>query len=107
MSEFDDTLTQLFAEARETLPAEDFLQRVAADLNHARRRRAIGSAAPTLVAGGLAVAATPYVAEGSLAAVSHLGAWLPALAHGLTSPVVWLCSVAAAAWGLRRVRRMS
>jgi hypothetical protein len=104
MSEFDDTLTQLFAEARETLPAEDFLQRVATDVNHARRRRALGRSALTLAAGGLAVAATPYVAAGSLAAVSHLGAWLPTLAHGLTSPVVWLCSAVAAAWGLRRLQ---
>jgi hypothetical protein len=107
MSEFDDTLTQLFAEARKSLPAEDFLQRVATDLSQARRRRAIGRTALTLAAGGVALAATPHVAAGSLAVVSHLGEWLPALAHGLTSPVVWMCSVAAAAWGLRRMRRMS
>ena len=107
MSEFDDTLTQLFAEARQSLPAEDFLRRVATDVSHARRRRVIGRSALTLAAAGLAVAATPYVAEGSLAAVSHVGAWLPALGHGLTSPLVWLGALAAAALGLRRVRRMS
>jgi hypothetical protein len=107
MREFDDTLTQLFAEAREALPAEDFLQRVATGVSRARRRRAIGRAALALAAGGVAVAATPYVAAGSLAVASHLGEWLPTLAHALASPVVWLCAVAVAAWGLRRARGMS
>jgi hypothetical protein len=107
MSEFDDTLTQLFAATREPLPAEDFLQGVATRVSHARRRRAVGRAALALAAAGVAVAATPYVAAGSLAVVSHLGEWLPALANTLASPVVWLCSMAAAAWGLRRARRIS
>lgn len=105
MSEFDDTLAQLFAAAREPLPAEDFLQSVATHVSHARRRRALGRTTLTLAAAGVAVAATPYVAAGSLAAVSHLGEWLPALASAPASPVVWLFSVAA--WGLRRARRMS
>jgi hypothetical protein len=107
MSEFDDTLTQLFAEARQPLAAEDFLQSVATRISHGRRRRAIGRTALAVAAGGVAVAATPYVAAGSLAVVSHLGEWLPALAHALASPVVWACSAAVAAWGLRRARRMS
>jgi len=107
MSEFDDTLTQLFAEAPQPLPAEDFLQSVAAQVSHARRRRAIGRTALALAAAGVAAAATPYVAAGSLAVVSHLGEWLPALANTLASPVVWLCSVAVVAWGLRRARRIS
>jgi hypothetical protein len=107
MSEFDDTLTQLFAEAREALPAEEFLQRVAIGVGRARRRRAIGRTALTVAAGGVAVAATPYVAAGSLAVVGHLGEWLPAFAHALASPVTWLCSVTVAAWGLRRARGLS
>jgi hypothetical protein len=107
MREFDDTLTQLFADARQPLPAEEFLQSVATHVSHGRRKRAIGRTALTVAAGGVAVAATPYVAAGTLAAVSHLGEWLPALANALPSPVVWLCSVAVAAWGLRRARRMS
>jgi hypothetical protein len=53
------------------------------------------------------VAATPYVAADSLAVVSRLGEWLPAFAHALASPVVWLCTAAVAGWGLRRARRMS
>ncbi len=107
MSEFDDTLTQLFAAGRESLPAEDFLRRVATGVSQARRRRAIRRTALALAAAGVAVAATPYVAAGSLAVVSHLGEWLPALANALASPAVWLCSLAVAAWGLRRARRMS
>ena len=107
MSEFDDTLTQLFAEARRPLPAEDFLQSVATHVSRARRRRAIGRTALTLAAAGVAAAATPYVVAGSLAAASHLGEWLPALANTLASPIAWLCSVAVAAWGLRRARRIS
>ncbi len=107
MSEFDDTLTQLFAAAREPLPAEDFLQGVATRMSRARRRRAIGRTALALAAGGVAAAVTPFVAAGSLAVASHLTEWLPALANALASPIVWLGSVAVAAWGLRRARRMS
>jgi hypothetical protein len=107
MNEFDDTLTQLFAEAREPLPAEDFLQGVATRMSQARGRRAIGRAALALAAGGVAAAVTPFVAAGSLAAASHLTEWLPALANAPASPIVWLCSLAVAAWGLHRARRMS
>lgn len=107
MSEFDDTLTRLFAEDRQPLPAEEFVQSVATHVSHARRRRAIGRTALTVAAGGVAIAATPYVAAETLAAVSRLGEWLPALANALPSPVIWLCSVAVAAWSLRRARRMS
>lgn len=107
MSEFDDTLTQLFAQAREPLPAEDFLQSVAARVSHARRRRTIGRSVLMLAAGGVAIVVTPYVAAGSLAAMGHVGEWLPALADALTSPFVWLCALAATASGLRRAKRMS
>jgi cytochrome bd-type quinol oxidase subunit 2 len=107
MSEFDDTLTQLFTAARESLPGEDFLQSVTTRVTHARRRRAIVRAVLTLAAAGIAVAATPYVAAGSLAAAGRLGEWLPTLADALASPIVWVCSLAATAWGLRRAGRAS
>jgi hypothetical protein len=107
MSEFDHTLTQLFASARETLPAEDFVQGVATVVSHARRKRAIGRTALALAAVAVAGAATPYIAAGSLTAVSHVAEWLPALASALSSPVVWLSAVAVAAWGLHRARRVS
>jgi hypothetical protein len=91
MSEFDDTLTRLFAEARETPPSDDFLESVARRISHARRRRAIGRTAVAIAAVAVAIALTPYVAEGSLAVASHLG-------NVLSSPVAWICSLAVAAY---------
>jgi hypothetical protein len=105
MTEFDDTLTRLFAEAREPLPEEDFLENVAVRLSQARRRRAIRQAALATAAAGLAVAVTPRVAAGSLAVASHLSTWLPAFGNVLASPLCWACSLAVAAWGLRRAQK--
>lgn len=107
MSELDDTLTRLFASARENLPAEDFLQGVASGVSHARSKRSIGRRALVLAAVAVAAAVTPYVATGSLTVASHVAEWLPALAGAPSSPVVWLCTAAITAWGLRRARRMS
>lgn len=104
MSEFDETLTKLFAEARESLPAEDFLERVATDVTRVRRRDVIRRALLILPAAAVAVAATPYVAAGSLRVVSHLGPWLPALSGSLDSPVTWLCWLAVVAWGRWKMR---
>jgi hypothetical protein len=107
MTQFDDTLTRLFAEARGTPPAEDFLRNVATRMSHARRRRSIRRLASALATAGFAVALTPWAAAGSLALANHLAACLPAIGNALTSPVAWLCSLPVAAWGLRRVRRLS
>lgn len=107
MSEFDDTLTRLFAERRETLPAVDFLESVAGRIRDARRQRAVRHAALMTAAAVLAIVLTPYVARGSLAVASHLAAWLPALGSALASPVGWVCSLASAAWALRRARGTS
>jgi uncharacterized protein (DUF2062 family) len=107
MNELDDTLTRLFAEARETLPPEDFLESVALRMNHGRRERALKRAALMTVAAGLGIAVTPFIAEGSLTVASHLGVWLLALGNALTSPLGWACSLAVGAWGVRRARRMS
>lgn len=105
MTEFDDTLARLFAEARETLPEEDFLQNVAARLSRARRRRTIKQVVLATAAAGLAVAVTPYVAEESLSVARHLVMWLPALGNALASPVCWACSLAVAAWAMRRAQK--
>ena len=102
MTEFDDTLTRLFAEGRETLPAEEFLENVANGMRRARRRRAIRRAAVVTVAVVLAAILTPYVAEGSLAIANHLTASLPTLGSTLASPAAWMCSLAVTAWLLRR-----
>ena len=98
MTEFDDTLTRLFAEARETLPAEDFLQRTAVRLSQARRRRSIKRVILSMAAAGLAVALTPQVVAGSLAVASHVVAWLPSFGNELTSPIGSLCALAVVAW---------
>lgn len=104
MTEFDDTLARLFAEARETLPEEDFLQSFVVRMRRARRRRAIRQAVLATAAAGVAVAVTPYVAEGSLDVASHLGVWLPAVGNALASPVCLACALVAA-WGIRRAQK--
>lgn len=105
MTEFDDTLARLFAEARETLPEEDFLRNMAVRLHRARRRRAIKQRVLATAAAGAAVAVTPYVAAGSLNVATHLAAWLPALGNALASPVCLACSLAVAAWAIRRAQK--
>ncbi len=107
MTEFDDTLTRLFAEAQEPLAAGDFLEDVAACMNRERPRRAIRRAALAAAATGLAIALTPYLAEGSLTVASHLGAGLAAIGNALASPVGWACALAVAVWSMRRARRRS
>jgi hypothetical protein len=106
MTEFDDTLSRLFAEAQETLPAADFLETAAARMRHARRRHTIKQAVFATAGAGIAVALTPDVVEGSLTAAGHLGVWLPALGNALTSPIGWACSLALAAWGVRHAKRL-
>lgn len=107
MREFDDHLSQLFAEARETLPAQEFLGNVAFRMHHERRRRKVWRAVAAAAAAGLAVASTPYVAQGSLTVASHLGTWLEAFGNALASPVGWACALTVAAWSLRRAGILS
>ena len=104
MTEFDDTLTRLFAEGRETLPAEDFLENVADRMRRARHQRTIRRAALMTAAMVVAVVLTPFVAEGSLAVASHLTASLPSLGSTLASPAAWICALAITAWAVRRAR---
>ena len=93
MSELDETLSGLFAEAREALPADDFEQKLAVRLSQARRRRTMKQLALRAAAAGVAIASTPYVVTASLAGASNLG--------------LWVCSLAVAAWTLRRAGRTS
>lgn len=99
MTEFDDTLTRLFAEAQETLPAEDFLQSVAFGLRRARRRRVVRRSAFMAAAAVLALALTPCIVAGSLT-------WLPGLGNALASPIAWVCALAIAAFRIRRRGRL-
>lgn len=105
MTESDDTLTRLFADTRENPPAGDFLHRMEMRLHQARRRRALANRGWMVAAAAFAAVLTPCIVQGSLIAASHLGGWLPGLGNALTSPIGWLCSLGAAAWGMRRARR--
>jgi hypothetical protein len=107
MTGFDDTLTRLFAEAREPLPTEEFLETVAIRVHHARRRRTLKQAVSTGVAAVLALLLTPRIVTASLAGATHLGVWLPALGNALTSPLGWAFSLALAARAMRRARHPS
>jgi hypothetical protein len=102
MTESDETLSRLFAEAQAHLPADDFLERVHYRMQQEKRRRGIKLIVMTAAAGGLAVAATPYVASGSIAVAAHLGIWLPAIVGVLASPIGWAGSLAVAAFSLNR-----
>ncbi|HEX5458618.1 MAG TPA: hypothetical protein VFX20_01475 [Steroidobacteraceae bacterium] len=95
MTELDDTLTRLFAEARETPPAEDFLKDVLLRVHRARRRRAMKRAALIAVAAVLALVLTPCIVAGSLA-------WLPGLGNALTSPIAWVCALVLTVPRIRR-----
>lgn len=106
MTDFDDTLTRLFAETRQAPPADDFLASLISRMERERRRRAIGLAMSATVAAALAIVSTPYVAEGSLAAASHLGAWLPAIGNALASPIAWLFALVLVGNTLTRGRRL-
>jgi hypothetical protein len=99
MTEFDDTLGRLFAEARESLPAEDFLESVASGMRRARRRRTMRRAVFMAAAAVLALALTPCIVAGSLA-------WLPWLGNALSSPIAWVCALPIAALRIRRHARL-
>jgi hypothetical protein len=107
LTEFDDTLTRLFAETRKSLPADDFLAGVIFRMERERRRRTIKRAAAATAAAALAMVLTPYIIEGSLAVASRLVTGLPMVENALGSPTVWLGSLAIGAWGLRRAKGAS
>lgn len=102
MTEFDETLGRLFAETRESLPAEDFLESVAIGIRRTRRRRATARAIFVAAAAVLALALTPWIVAGSLASAGRLGVWLPRIGNALTSPMSWLGALAIAALRIRR-----
>ena len=104
MSEPDDLLMRLFAEARAPERDEEFVASVAIRIGRARRRGTIARIGAFAALLALAVAATPYVAEGSLALAGRLVSATPALGSALTSPAGWAGSAALALWCFRRFR---
>lgn len=106
MSEHDDQLLRLFAETRAPERDEEFVASVAARVGRARRRRSITRIAAFAALVALAAAATPYVAEGSLALAGRLVSSTPALGNALTSPAGWAGSAVIALWCFRRFRAL-
>ncbi len=104
MSEPDDQLLRLFAEMRAPERGEEFVASVAVRIGHARRGRTIARIGAFAALLALAVAATPYVAEGSLALTGRLASATPALGNALASPAGWIGSLAISLWCFRRFR---
>jgi len=103
MSHSDQDLTRHFAEAHHPLPAEEFVSNVMTRIGRERQRRMRRKAALALLVAVVAAAATPYVAEGSLALGGGLFDALAAFGAALGSPAGWACSIAVGAWALSRV----
>lgn len=104
-SESDVNLARLFAETRHAPSAEEFVATVAQRIARERRRWAVRKLFIAVVLAGAALAATPYVTEGSLAIGDRLAGGLPAVsAAAASSPIAWACAVAIAVWALRRPR---
>jgi hypothetical protein len=106
MSEPDEKLLRLFAATRAPERGEEFLAGVAVRITRARLRRRIARIGAFAALVALAVAATPYVAEGSLALAGRLVNATPALGDALASPAGWTASAAFALWGFRRFRTL-
>jgi len=106
MSEHDDRLLRLFAETRAAERDEEFVASVAVRIRRARLRRSITRIGTFAAFVALAVAATPYVAEGSLALAGRLVSVTPALGNTLASPAGWAGSAVIALWCFRRFRAL-
>lgn len=102
MSELDDTLTRLFAQAQASLPADPFLETVILRMQRQRRWRTVQLATGMATGAMLAVALTPYAVSGSIALAALSARWLPAIGNAFASPLGWACALAVTAWGLRR-----
>jgi hypothetical protein len=106
MSEPDDQLLRLFAKTRAPEEGEEFVASVAVRISRARLRSRIARIGAFAALLALAVAATPYVAEGSLALAGRLASATPALGHALVSPAGWAGSAAFALWCFRGFRTL-
>ncbi len=98
----DHDLARLFDEARVQLPAQNFLEQVETRIGRARRVRLALQIGGVALVTAVAIAVTPYVAEGSLAAGHYASEWLRRFPSVLASPAGWVCSGAVGLWMLRR-----
>jgi hypothetical protein len=101
-SDSDQDLIRLFAETHPFVPAEEFVTNVMTRIGRERQRRTGRKLTLGLLLAALAAAATPYVAEGSLAAGTRFYDGLVAFGAALGSPAGWVCSLAVGAWALSR-----
>ena len=106
MSEHDEQLLRRFAETRAPEGDEEFVASVAVRIGRARLRRSVTRIGTFAALLALAVAATPYVADGSLALAGRLVSATPALGNALASPAGWAGSAVIALWCFRRFRAL-
>ena len=103
MFDSDEDLTRLFAETHGYAPAEEFVTSVMTRIRRERRQRTLRYMALALLLVAAVAAATPYIAEGSLAIASRFVDGLAPFGAALGSPASWACALVLAVWVLRRV----
>lgn len=98
----DEDLMRLFEGARVEPPPERFLEQLEHRLLRAKRARWGVRIVLLALLAVVAALMTPYVADGSLAAMDYAAQWLPALGLALNSPAGWAASLLLGAWVLKR-----
>jgi hypothetical protein len=104
--EIDPGLMRLFAQAREPLPAEAFLEEVARGLRRAQRLRLLCSAVTLAAIAILALLLTPLVVRTSLSLAQYAAERLTALPAVLMTPTSWLLMMLASVLVLYRARSL-
>jgi hypothetical protein len=104
--EIDPGLMRLFAQAREPLPTQAFLEEVTRELRRAQRLRLLWSAAAVTAVPILAFLLTPFVARSSLSLAQYATERLTALPAAVMTPTSWLLMMLASLWLLYRARAL-
>jgi hypothetical protein len=105
--EIDPGLMRLFAQAREPLSAQAFLEEVTRGLQRAQRLRLLWSAATLATIAILALLLTPFVAHGSLSLAQFATERFSVLPAVLMTPTSWLLMMLASVWLLYRARALA
>ena len=106
-NEFDPKLAQLFANSREPLTNEQFVQGVSIQIASAQRMSNLKTVACWLVLVLALVAATPWIVEGSAMLARSFNLALPYCGALMTSPVGWVLSMTVGLLAYRRARRLA
>ena len=104
--EIDPGLMRLFAQAREPLPAQAFMEEAARSLRRAQRLRLLWSVATLTAVAVLALLFTPFVAHGSLSLAQFATERFSVLPAVLMTPTSWLLMMLASVWLLYRARAL-